>query len=483
MNRRILISCLVLVLVVCLVLSTVSILGTGLYFWKAAKSPDDIFVLESTDPASEIFQLTSEASQPKETPDLQDTSPQLPLGADQSAIEPGIAAQMELIQRQVIQERGLQPNGDFTRVLFSPEQLRQRVLDDFLEDYTKEDAQQDSIVLTAFGLLDPGFDFYTFYVDLLSEQVAGFYDDKTKEMVVVQGESFGGPERLTYAHEYTHALQDQNYGIETGLNYSEDACEHDSERCAAIQALLEGDASLSELNWFLSHATPQDRTDIFAFYENYESPVFDSAPPFMAEDFLFPYEEGLVFVQYLHDRGGWDAVDQAYVDTPTSTEQILHPERYPDDKPISVDLPDLSEILGAGWEEYDQGVMGEWYTFLILAHGRDERAQQPVDDAAEAAKGWGGDSYIVFYNPVEQTTVMVFSILWESTSEAEAFEEVFDTYAQDRFGPAEVEQHNYSSWVDGQDVHTFHIDGAQTTWILTPSAGLAERVWETLQTK
>ena len=483
MNRRILISCLVLVLVVCLVLSVVSILGTGIFVWQSAQSSSDGSIDVSSAPSLDSPLAATQESTTEESPPPPEPSPQSSSGNDEFTIDPGIAAQMELIQRQVIQERGLQPNGDFTRVLYSPEQLRQRVVDDFLENYTKEDAQKDSIVLAAFGLLNPDFDFYTFYVDLLSEQVAGFYDDETKEMVVVQGEGFSGTERLTYAHEYTHALQDQNYGIGDGLNYSEEACEEETERCAAIQALLEGDATLSELNWFMNNATPKDRTDIFAFYDEYESPVFDSAPPFMAEDFLFPYEEGLAFVQYLYDHGGWDAVNQAYVEVPVSTEQILHPERYPDDKPIPVELPDLSGILGDGWEEYDQGIMGEWYTFLILAYGRDERAQQTVDNATEAAQGWGGDSYIVFYNPVDETTLMVFSVLWESKIEAEEFAKVFETYAQDRFGKAEIEQPNYSSWLDSQDVHTFHIEGAQTTWILAPNSELAETVWETLQTK
>jgi len=475
MNRRILISCLVLALVICLVLSAVSIIGAGVSLWQTADSVNEVVAQEPKTP--------SDTSPIEGTQPHQEASPQSSPESGETNIPPAVAAQMELIQRQIIRDRGLQPNGEFTRALFSPAQIRQRVLDDFLEDYTPEDAQQDTIVLAALGLLDHGFDFHTFYVDLLSEQVAGFYDDETKEMVVVQGDKFGGPERLTYAHEYIHALQDQNYDIQNGLNYNEESCEDDSERCAAVQALLEGDASLGELNWFLSNATPQDRTDIFAFYDSLESPVFDSAPSFMAEDFIFPYEEGLEFVQYLFDRDGWDAVDRAYIDTPISTEQILHPERYPDDKPMTMSLPDLSEILGADWEEYDKGVMGEWYIYLILAHGRDDRAQQPDEDSAEAAEGWGGDSYVVFYNPLEKTTIMVLSILWESTREASEFAGVFESYAKDRFGSPKIDQQDSFLWMDGQEIHTFHMDGAQTTWILAPNAEIAEAVWDVLQTK
>ena len=164
----------------------------------------------------------------------------------------------------------------------------------------------------------------------------------------------------------------------------------------------------------------------------------------------------------------------AFAAPPQSTEQILHPERYPDDKPIAVVLPEFSDVLGQGWEEYDRGVMGEWYIYLILALGRDENAQQPTDESAAAAEGWGGDSYVVFYNPKEQATVMAISILWESNRDANEFAAVFSAYARDRFGHPTDPLQGMLVWMDGQDVHSFHIDGAQTTWILAPNIELAE---------
>jgi hypothetical protein len=471
MNRRILLTCSVLLIVICLVVSILGIFGAGFLVWKSEPLTSESQSLATPTPQKNIPE-PQEGNEENPDPEVNLVTPE--------AIDPGTIVEMELIQRQVIQDRGLEASGVFTRVLFTKDQLRQRVLDDFLEDYSVEEAGEDAIVLEAFGLLNAEFDMYNFYRDLLSEQIAGFYDNETKEMVVVQDTKFGGSERLTYAHEYTHALQDQNFDIRNGLNYNDDACENDSERCAAIQALLEGDASLSEFNWFGNHATTQDRTDIFSFFDDYESPVLDTAPKFIAKDFLFPYENGLEFVQYLYDQGGWSAIDQAYADLPVSTEQIMHPERYPDDKPIPVSLPDLSAILDEGWTELDQGEMGEWYTYLILADGLDKDALINEVEASAAAEGWGGDSYIVYYNPDDDATVMVFRTLWESSNQASEFANTFKAYATDRFGKPEKDTQDFTSWNTFSEVHTMHLDGITTTWILTPTPDLASAIWDAI---
>jgi len=465
MNQKIYISCLVLFIVICLVLSVLCVISAAIIIWRLGDG-SDISLLQTTPVATSTPTTTNIDPPPANHP---------------TEIDPQIATQMDRIQAQVIQERGLQPNGSFTRALLSEEQLHQRVLDDFLEDYTAEESQEDAIILSSIGLLEPGFDLYTFYIDLFSEQIAGFYDQETKEMVVVQGEVFGGPERLTYAHEYTHALQDQNYDIENGLNYNDDACELDSERCVGIQALLEGDASLSELNWFFNHATDQDKSDIFEFYDSYESPILDSAPVFISQDFLFPYEAGLEFVQYLYDRGGWEAVNQAYTNPPVSTEQILHPEDYPDDRPKPVTLPDFSTLLGAGWEQIDSDVMGEWYTYLILAQGREENARLKESKAEKAAEGWEGDAFVVYYQTEEEAPLMVLFTLWESPNQAKEFTSAFQDYASARFGTPTASENKYTIWESGEGTHALHLEGDQTAWILAPDGSIAESVWTAIQ--
>lgn len=463
MNRTILISCAVLLIVICVVLSLAGILGAGLLIWQSGNS-------ETAQPFSEQPAVPSIETAPAPSLD----------SASAGTISPQILAEMELIQRQVIQDRGLEPAGEFTRTLFTNEQLHQHVMDDFLDDYSQEEMAQDGIVLQAFGLLKADFDLYTFYLDLFSENIAGFYDNEIKEMVVVQGSRFGGLERLTYAHEYTHALQDQNYDIRDGLGYNDETCEADSERCAALTALLEGDASLSEMNWFMNHATTQDRTDIFSFSDTFESPTLDSAPAFIAEDFLFPYQQGFDFVQYIYDQGGWQAVDRAYTDPPVSTEQILHPERYPQDRPVPLELPGLETVLGTGWESIDQGVMGEWYLYLILAQGLDEKARLDEKDAAKSAEGWGGDAYQVYYNQDQNATVMVLQAQWETSQDAQEFAESFQKYARDRFGRPVERGPEFNAWQEGIEYHSLYRQSETTTWILGPDRETVEAIWARL---
>jgi hypothetical protein len=382
---------------------------------------------------------------------------------------------MAEIESEVVRLRGLQPTGPVERALLSPEQLRQHVLDDFLADYPPEEAADDALVFALLGLLAPGFDLYGLYLDLYSEQIAGFYDDEVKQMFVVQGAGFGGAERVTHAHEYTHALQDQRFGLSEGLGYNDEACEADSERCAGVQALIEGDATLLEQQWLLTYGTQQDWDDINRFYDNYQSPVFDSAPLFLQQDFLFPYESGYTFVNLLFLKGGWAAVDAVYADPPSSTEQILHPERYPRDRPIQLQVPDLLPALGEGWREVDRDVLGEWFTRLVLQE-RLEAAQ-----AEPAAEGWGGDYYLVFHHEGQDLSALVLLTQWDSLGEAYEFLPAFRQYADARFGGRVFSETTQTTWDEREGFASIEVRGDQTLWILAPEAETAARLREAVE--
>jgi hypothetical protein len=398
-----------------------------------------------------------------------------------SVLDSNMTNQINQIQSQVIEERGLQPKHPVPVVLLSPDELRKNVVNDFLADYTDEEMADDVLELTTIGLLEPGYDFKTFYTDLLSEQVAGYYDNDTSEMFVVQGEGFNGPEHLTYAHEYTHVLQDQNYDIKNGLNYSDEACEADTERCAAIQALIEGDASLSEYTWFQYHASSQDQQEIINFMNSLKSPVYDRAPAFLKDDFVFPYSQGLTFVQNLFDQGGWTAVDSAYKNPPVSTEQILHPELYPSDTPIPVDLPDLTTTLGGGWREVSRNQMGEWYTYLILARAANADARLDDTTAQDAAAGWGGDEYVVLHNDSTGSTAFVMKTVWDTKADAEEFSNAVQQYADIRFGVPATQQGDTLTWSYPDGYSSFYHSGDTTVWIIAPDTASAEKLAGSVQ--
>ncbi len=392
-----------------------------------------------------------------------------------------ILEQMRTIESQVAGLRGLPPAVDFERKILTPAELQERVSEDFFEEYTEEDARNDALVLAAFGLLDADFDLYTFYRELFSEQIAGFYDPETGEMVIVQEAFFRGPERLTYAHEYNHALQDHAFDLDGELGYNDESCEADTERCAAIQALIEGDSTKLEVDWFLEYGTRREALELQEYYQELESPIFDSAPAYLQDDFIFPYTKGLEFVEYLFEEGGWRAIDAAYGQPPVSTEQILHPDLFPSETPLAVSLPDLNAVLGDGWELLDEDVMGEWYTFLILARGLDPAWRLPDEEAMEAAAGWGGDAYAVYMSSTGQATVTVLEHHWDSAQDAREFADAFRQYASARFGSPGSAADGQLRWEHAGGVTLLISSGERTIWITAPELPAAQDVLSALQ--
>lgn len=385
-----------------------------------------------------------------------------------------VSEQIGQIEADVSALRQLPPQADLPRGFLSADELRQKVEEDFFKDYSPADAADDVRALHLFGLLPADFELYQFYVDLYHEQIAGYYDPETKEMYVVQDEVFDGPERMTYAHEYTHVLQDQNYDMRNGLKYNPDDCETQTEYCAAVSALIEGDATLAEQNWFLKHSTLRDKKEVQEFYSSYSSPILDSAPAYISEDMMFPYLKGLEFVQTFYQDGGWSRVDEIYANPPVSTEQILHPERYPADLPQPVTLPDLAAALGGGWREVDANVMGEWYTYLLLSYGYAEEARIPQKQAAAAAEGWGGDTYSVVWNDEAGAGVSVLLSQWESAQDADEFWQALSDYGTARWEAPDATTTERLEWQETADGSVLMLRrGLQTLWIIAPNAELA----------
>ncbi len=492
-SNRILIACVVVAVAACLCLAVLG-LGTAGYLLlfpsnrlpQQATAVNTVQVQANPAPTSAVATLEPSTPSPSSTPS--GAAPTLPTpGASLTAtatyapIPPDVAKEMDQIQQQVSQITGLKASQPLTRVLITPAQLAQRVESDFASQYTPNDILMTQVELVAWGLIQPSFDFNNYLERLQIEEIAGFYDNKTKEMFVVSGEGFTGNEKFTYAHEYTHALQDQNFDIEHGLNYNDAACKTESLRCAAVQALLEGDAVLSQYDWLATYATPQDKTDIQNFANNLSLPLYDNAPDFLKQDFNFPYSQGFDFVQYLYAKGGWNAIDQAFKNPPVSTTQILHPELYPNQKPISMTLPSLTSVLGSGWSELEHNSLGEWYTYLILAHGIDPNNRLDDATAKAAAQGWAGDIYATYYNSKTKATVFVLQTDWNTTTDAQQFASAFQTYSNDRFGSPVVNTANTRAWSANSVYSEFNISGTTTTWIYAPDAASAQAVLKAVQ--
>jgi len=409
---------------------------------------------------------------PRTTPSATPLQPLDPSDAPTQGL-PDSPPDLEEIQGQVSTVRGLYPTGPLDRELLAPEALGRRVEEDFLAEYTDEEAADDVRVLALFGLVEPGFDLRDFHLAFYEEQVAGYYDTEIERMYVV-GSQWGGAERLTYAHEYVHALQDQTYDLEGALGYNDEACQQDPERCAALSALIEGDATLAEEQWWQAYSTQQDYEDLLASIESYRGDVFNAAPAYIRQDFLFPYDQGLQFVRALFRQGGWAAVDAAYLDPPTTTEQILHPELYRKEATLPVEVPGMLEALGEGWHEIEAGVLGEWFTHLVL----DEEI--PGWEAADAAAGWGGDAYRAYADDAGDRSALVLVTRWDSPRDAFEFVKAFHAYGGWRFGERRTEQTERRwTWHRGAVLLERAYD--QTLWIVAPDEATQVALRDTIE--
>lgn len=480
MNKKILFSILTLLAVCCLGMVIISAI---VVFAGRNSSLTDIPALIAAEPQSQPADQSPISPKPLDTPlPVQATSiPQSSATVDGlptlAPLPPEMAAQMDEIQQQVSEIRSLSPNQPVNRGLISPAALQEKVETDFFKDYSDEDAVEDAFILHVFGLLPRNYALRDLYLDLYSEQIAGFYDNETKEMFVVQGASFGGTERMTYAHEFTHVLQDQNYDLRNGLKLDDDYCKEETEYCAAVSALVEGDATLTESRWLQTYSTDQDRADIQAFYSEYSSPVYDTAPEYMQKDFLFAYMQGLEFVRSLIDRGRFDMITEAYRNPPVSTEQILHPDKYPADVPVKVDLPDLKSALGDGWKELDSNVLGEWYTFLVLSYGDDPAHRVPESTSRAAAAGWGGDRYKVYFREADKAVVLALQSRWDTENDSTEFFNAMKRYGESRWGSGRINEGSGIRWEQTPDGEVLiQQRGADTLWLIAPEDAVLQSI-------
>ncbi|MBN1177877.1 MAG: hypothetical protein JXD18_01610 [Anaerolineae bacterium] len=393
----------------------------------------------------------------------------------QPPLAPGDVQLMDTIEGQVAAMRGLRPAYPVTRTLISQDTLREQTEQDFETDFTPDDARDYALALAAFDMVDPDLDMYGVLLRLYTEQIAGYYDIETEQVYVVADVGpMGQTERLTYAHEFVHVLQDQTFDLE-GMGFSDDAEDvYDSEYLYAVRCLVEGDASLLE-NQFL--ATHFDADDVLALAEEsleIDMSVLDAVPDVLAESLFFPYRDGLAFVETLYESGGWAAVDAAYATPPLSTEHILHPERYVAyDEPQLVAIPPLTDTLGAGWRQVDEDVLGEYFTRYYLDQ------QIPADEAEAAAAGWGGDRYAVHYHAARDALALVFRSVWDTPGDAEEFVDAYVGYAEGRFGHApDVTDHARMCWTGDSDALCMRWGSLDVTIALGPDVDTATRLLE-----
>jgi hypothetical protein len=323
------------------------------------------------------------------------------------------------------------------RRLITRDQVEKYILQKFREDKDTKRMQREEIVLKKFGLLDRDFQLQPFLVSLLKEQIAGYYDNKTKTVNLLDWVS---PEeqKPVMAHELTHALQDQHTDLDRWEPEDPDTISknvtEDNERLAtderdtARDAVLEGQAMAVYLDYTLKPAgksvltmpdvmrTPQDEADT-----SDSSPVMARAPLLLQQSMLFPYRDGLGFTQRLLKDKGSEYAFAGVLDRPPSTSyEIMNPRAY--ERKVTVPLlhmPDVHGLLDADYQPYDIGVIGELDVRILTELFGGPQA------AAMLTPQWNGGIYYAVQSrkaktPEQQASTASVALLYLSAWRSEA---------------------------------------------------------------
>ena len=338
-------------------------------------------------------------------------------GAPSASGDDDVLAILAEIEDQVIAIRGLE-DADIRppEIITRPEVVEEleRLFD---EEYPPEERERDNVSLRALGLLEPGQDVADLQLELLGDSVLGFYDDTDKRMVVVSDAGLDVEARITYAHEYTHALQDAAFGLDS---LQTDAPGED-DRGLARTAMIEGDATLTMLAWMFRHL---DEGEILDYLGSAEVPDTSGIPSWMVAQLAFPYDAGLVWAQTL--AGGdpfnpdFTAIDAAFADPADSTEQIMDLDKWESrETPSAIGALDLATALGTGWEEVEASPVGQASIAIFLEHLGVARTE-----AQAAARGWGGDRAVVAAGPDDGFAV-AWRLAWDGASDAGEFVDAY----------------------------------------------------------
>ena len=394
-------------------------------------------------------------------------------------------AEIEQIAAETAELRQLPPLSTLDPVFLTKEEAIAAIEDLVRAEWDEAEIAAAVRSATALGLLTADVDLLQLNIDLLGEQVGGYFDPETGQIVVIQEAEFGALGTYVLSHEITHALQNEHLGLGDLMDESEAAS--DDQLLAAV-ALYEGDATLASSFYIATKPVLALQLAGEAIAGGVaETAVIDAAPPIISLGLLFPYLAGPSFVNELYEEGGWAAVDEAFADPPTSTEQILHVDKYFDgEEPVALTLPDPAATLGPGWTAIDDNTLGEFQTSLLLA---DLDPGQGINElmgtitlppaATAAAAGWDGDRYQFWANADGDQEAFVWQSVWESEAEAEEFATALQAYDEARFGgsfdSATATPADLTLETDGPVVRLVR-DGDTVSYVQAPTAAEADDI-------
>jgi len=353
------------------------------------------------------------------------SSAQLPTGSLTPAQVNRIVTEIQIL-------RGLKFKSKVPISYLTPDQTAARIRTDIKREKLNGTLALEAKAGAMLGLYPPNLDLAEVSVKMLKQQIAGFYDPRKKDLVIVEsplarGAAITRVQKLetvdVVAHELTHGLQDQNFNIGTILEQAK----NDDDRSVAMKAVIEGDATLAGFG-FIAGRMDDEVLNVFVKHipdmeKDFAEKTRD-VPLGVREPFIFQYMYGARFVAEAYHRNGWKGVDALYAHPPDTTQQIMNPWMYFDrstPRP-EVHLAGYEKVL-AGWKQAEVSTFGELLLRVLI------RSTLGKDSAYVAlANAWGGDSSVILVKG-ESVTILwmvAFTNDESAASFADAYGNAFD---------------------------------------------------------
>ncbi len=344
------------------------------------------------------------------------------------------------------QETGLPIKSTVKRQLTSRAAVEAYLEEKFNEDQGAKRLQRDEIVLKKFGLIDRDFELKPFLLALLKEQIEGYYDSKTKTVNLLDWVD-PDEQKSVMAHELTHALQDQHSDLEKWDDQTPDDVSTDAagdedhlgkdEMDTARDSVAEGQATAVMFDYILkplgkSLVKDPEVLDIVKSQMNSgsDSPVMARAPLLLSESMLFPYREGLSFVQDLWmDKGQTAAFAGALDRPPTSSWEIINPRMYEEKRiPAIPLLPNIHPLVDPLYRPYDIGQIGELDVHIITELFGGDASSRDLTPAWNGGLYWAGQLRSAT-TPAEQDTTKSLALfylsVWRNADSAQVFAKLY----------------------------------------------------------
>ena len=338
---------------------------------------------------------------------------------------------LETLRQGLVALRGLAFTSPVPVLVLSRAGIGDVVREEIEQSYAPGDMERTEAVYTRLGLLPAGTRLRPALERLYQQEGAGFYDPRTKRLVVaesvpgVRSPGMGLLGLLTgrdlvgeflVAHELTHALQDQHYHLPTR---PEPLLDGHGDRELARHALLEGDATLAGFAYVLRRQLDPRTIDVverqLRGVPDELAKKYPDLPELLRASLAFQYDDGTTFAGQALAAGGWAAVDRLHGDPPESTEQVLHAARpgAARDRPVAITLGGTDGLEAAGFARILEDTLGELVIRVLAAR------VLPPEQAARVAEGWGGDRLGAFQRGTD--LVLVWMTAWDSPTDTDEF--------------------------------------------------------------